>query len=92
MSDKETFKATKIENIDNQMHSFVKRKKHLNELKKANTKRKNYLKKVYSKRGQKCYKTEDKIKYLDRKEKERSEYDNVNQSFVLIKETKTNTK
>lgn len=88
MEDIESPKKAKIESIDDQMDSFVKRKKHLNKLKKSYTKRKNYLKKVYSKRGQKCYKTEDKIKIADRNRKEKSQYENENQTFVIIKETR----
>lgn len=91
MSNSETLEAAKTENIDNQMNKLVKRKKHLAVRKKANIKRKNYLKKLFSKRGQKGHKTEDKIKYIDRKEKEKAEYEIDKQNFVIIKETKTNS-
>lgn len=91
MSNSETLEAAKTENIDNQMNKLVKRKKHLAVRKKEKIKRKNYLKKLFSKRGQKGHKTEDKIKYADRKEKEKAEYEIDKQNFVIIKETKTNS-
>lgn len=91
MTDTETAKLTNEEIFDKKMRDLVQRNEHINFQKKGKLMESRiYWKKKYNKRGRNCHKKEDRIIKYDREEK----YTNNNEidSFIFIKETKSNEK